>query len=69
MRSPRGGQTLRRVRRGIERINAWQGQVAVGLHHLPHHVRRSPRVRLWVALKRVIYHHGLEQTLAKRTAA
>ncbi len=69
VRSRHGGQTLRRVRSGIERINAWQGQAAVGLHHLPHHVRRSPRVRLWVALKRVIYHHWLEQALAKRTAA
>ena len=58
-RLPEGGRTLRRVRSGIERVNAWQGHAAIGLHHLPHHVRRAHRVRVWVAMKLIIYHHWL----------
>lgn len=68
VRSPQGSRTLRRVRSGIERINAWQGHALIGLHHLPHHVRRGPRVRLWVAIKLILYHHWLAQRIADREA-
>jgi hypothetical protein len=64
VRSPHGGRTLRRLRNAIERVNAWQGHATIGLHHLPHHVRRLHRVRLWVALKLILYHHWLAQRLA-----
>lgn len=43
----------------IEQVNAWQGQPTIGLGPLPHHVRRLHRVRMWVALKLIIYHHWL----------
>lgn len=69
VRSPAGARLLRRVRSGIERINAWQGQAAIGLGALPHHVRRGHRVRVWVALKLIIYHHWLHATIARRHAA
>lgn len=68
VRSPQGGRTLRTVRSGIERVNAWQGHAAIGLNHLPHHVRRQHRVRLWVAVKLIIYHHWLGQRIADRQA-
>lgn len=67
--SPVGRRLLRRLRSGIERVNAWQGCAANGLHYLPHHVRRAARVRVWVALKLIIYHHWLAQRIdARRTA-
>lgn len=69
VRSPAGRRTLKRLRSGIERINAWQGQAAVGLGALPHHVRRLHRVRMWVALKIVIYHHWLNQKIKQRQHA
>lgn len=69
VRSPHGGRTVRRVRAGIERVNAWQGCAAIGLYHLPHHVRREHRVRVWVAAKLVLYHHWLQQRIQKQHAA
>lgn len=59
VRTPSGQALLKRLRVRIEQINAWQGHAAIGLGALPHHVRRIRRVRLWVALKIVIYHHWL----------
>ena len=64
--SAQGSRTLRRLRSGIERVNAWQGHAAVNLNHLPHHVRRSHRVRVFVALKLVIYHHWLAAKIHPR---
>lgn len=51
VRSEHGRGMIVRVRSGIERINAWQGQASIGLRQLPHHARRAHRVRLWVAVK------------------
>ena len=69
IRSPHGSRTINRIRSGIERINAWQGHAQIGLHHLPHHVRRLHRVRLWVAYKLILYHHWLIQKRARPAAA
>lgn len=69
VRSRQGGRIVRRIRGGIERINAWQGCAAIGLHHLPHHVRREHRVRVWVAAKLILYHHWLEQRTYTQHAA
>jgi len=69
VRSSEGNQTIRRLRSGIERVNAWQGCAAIGLNHLPHHVRREHRVRLWVAAKLIVYHHWLAQRIALRQTA
>jgi len=68
VRSDQGVRTIKRVRSGIERVNAWQGCADVGLANLPHHVRRLHRVRLWVAMKIIIYHHWLKPRLERRCA-
>jgi hypothetical protein len=65
-RSDAGLRTIKQVRSGIERVNAWQGCADVGLVGLPHHVRRTHRVQLWVALKIIIYHHWLAPRLERR---
>lgn len=69
VRSEHGQRLLFKARSGIERINAWQGQAAVGLTHLPHHIRRDHRVRVWVAAKLVLYHHWLATRPNARNAA
>lgn len=61
VRTEAGQKLMKRHRIRIEQVNAWQGHASIGLGALPHHVRRIRRVRLWVALKIVIYHHWLEQ--------
>jgi hypothetical protein len=66
LRSDEGACTIKRVRSGIERVNAWQGCAQVGLATLPHHVRRRHRVQLWVAMKMIIYHHWLKPHLERR---
>lgn len=69
VRTDAGQGLMKRHRIRIEQINAWQGHADIGLGALPHHVRRIRRVRLWVALKIVIYHHWLsEKYNAKKTA-
>ena len=68
VRSDQGARTIKRVRSGIERVNAWQGCADVGLAGLPHHVRRIHRVRVWVAMKIIIYHHWLKPNLERRSA-
>ena len=68
VRSEEGSRTIKRLRSGIERVNAWQGCADVGLANLPHHVRRIHRVQLWVAMKIIIYHHWLRPHLERRMA-
>lgn len=63
VRSAAGRRLIGKARNAIERVNAWQGQAAIGLNALPHHVRRLHRVRLWVSLKIVLYHHWLSNNL------
>lgn len=65
-RSKHGRRLIKRARNPIERVNAWQGQAAVGLGALPHHVRSLHRVRLWTAIKIIIYHHWLQPRLTRR---
>ena len=67
IRTPQGKLLARRMRSQIERVNGWQGQRDINLRQLPHHVRRAHRVRLFVALKRVLYHDWLSQTPSIRT--
>ena len=69
VRSEQGSRTIQRVRSGIERINAWQGCADIALASLPHHVRRSHRVQLWVAMKLIVYHHWLKPHLERRMSA
>lgn len=69
MRSRQGQRTVRRVRSVIERVNGWQGMASIGLRDLPHHVRRLHRVRLWVAIKLLIYQHWLEHKQHARKSA
>jgi hypothetical protein len=54
LRSPQGRCTLGKTRIGIEQVNGRLGCAAVGLNHLPYHVRRLHRVTVWIALKLLI---------------
>ncbi len=61
---------LYRLREGIEQAFGLMGNYAGGLRTgLPNHVRGLRRVRLWVALKVVLYHAYLLNQDARRAAA
>jgi len=62
--------TLYRLREGIEQAFGLMGNCPGGLRTgLPNHVRGLRRVRLWVALKVVLYHAYLLAQDARRAAA
>lgn len=56
-----GGRWLKWQRVAHERLHAKWKRPPYGLDHLPQHVRRLHRVRLWVGLKLLIYHDELRR--------
>jgi hypothetical protein len=68
VRSARGRRLMARHRIRIEQVNGRAGCAAVGLAHLPHHVRRLHRVTYHVAPKVLILTDLQTQTAAGRVA-
>ena len=58
-----------RARNRVEQVLGHLTNLPWGMWALPNHVRRLPRVRLWVAAKILLYHLYLTRTLALTAAA